>query len=274
MTDYFVLKRAWSNWMQGQGMAERTIKTYADVVRNFIDAVQKSPVDVTEEDVLAYVAAHGANGSGRNTVIQGLRSFFGWMSDKGHMERNPATDLKAKKQPQRTPRCLTPEQLKLVLAAADDRDRRRGLALRLLYLSGMRVGSAAKIKPADVDLEAGLLHVRVAKGNRPYDAPISKPLRPVLRELLELHNPERGPYLLNAKDRTIWKWCKEAGLDADIPGVHPHLLRHSFATHLLRNGADIEEVRLLMNHQSLAVTQVYLSTTRDELRRAADRLAI
>lgn len=275
MTDYFVLRRQWRDWMQARGMSDLTIEKYSGHVRNAIDALEKQPTEVTEPELMAYVNTIGGQGAHRNQAILACRSFWGYLSDKGYMAHNPASDLVAKKKKYASNhRCLSVEELQRVVLEADAFDRQRGLAIRLLYLTGIRVGSACKIKPADVDMATRILHVRVAKGDKPYDLPISTALYPVLKELLVRFDEERGPYLLGVKERTVWLWCKEAGDAAGIPKVHPHLMRHSYATHLLKNGADIDVVRQLMNHQSLAVTQGYVTTTMEEKAAGVELLSL
>jgi site-specific recombinase XerD len=277
LSEYFDLRRRWLDWMRARSMSEATVKNYSTAVRNFIDAVELEPSEVREEHILAYVGGFGGQGASKNVAIQGLKSFFGWCSDRGIVAANPAADLKAKKKKYADPRYLTVEQIASVLSEAGKVDERRALCLKLLYMTGIRVGSASYIRPGDIDLETGVLHIRIAKGSKPYDTPITVKLRPVLVRLLELWpNPtgyaEQQQYLLGVKDRTIWYWCKEAGNAAGIVGVHPHLLRHSYATHLLHAGANLEVVRRLMNHESLAVTQQYLGMSDDLLREGADLL--
>ena len=273
MSEYFELKRRWVNWMtEARGMSPETIRNYTNVVRNFIDAAEMEPSEVRDDDVSLYLKALGQTGPSRNRTIQGLRSFFGWMSDKGIIESNPLADFKPKHQKYTSPRCLTPKQIQDVLRAADTMDHRRRLVIEMMYRTGMRVGSAAHLRPGDVDMDAGVIRVMTAKGDKPYEVSIGRKLRPILRELLETYDAERGPYLVGVKDRSLWLWCKRAGEEAGIARVHPHLLRHSFATHLLAKGANIEQVRVSMNHGSLAVTQQYLTTVREELTEAQDLL--
>jgi integrase/recombinase XerD len=271
MSDYFVTRRQWKDWMRSRGMSEATITQYGRAVGVLFDELEMEPKDVREEHVLAYLAARGGQGPAKSMDIRAFRSYFGFMSARGIISIDPSADLKAKKKKYAAPDYLNESELGRVMNAARDRSERRFWALQLCYATGVRVGSLCKLKPSDIDVGREVVHVRNAKGGGDYDVPMGDRAVQAATWLLGAYEPRKGPYLLGIVEGTFWMWCREAGVDAEIPRrVHPHLLRHSFATHLVQRGVDIDIVRRLLNHQSLAVTQVYVGDRPEEKQRAVN----
>jgi integrase/recombinase XerD len=140
-----------------------------------------------------------------------------------------------------------------------------------MYATGARVESIADVRPEDIDLRDSTIGFRTAKGSRPYRVPLGSVGQEAAQQLLALHDPSRSVTLLGVKSGTLWWWVSEAAKKSGVK-ASPHVLRHSFATHLRQKGADVEVVRKLLNHQSLAVTQRYFEATEDEARAAVNLL--
>ncbi len=192
---------------------------------------------------------------------------------------NPLSTIRTPKQDKRLPKCLDLEQVQKLLEAPGDNDllaARDKAMLEVLYSSGIRVSELVELELADIDLIEGVLRVR-GKGRKDRLTPIGSQAIKALQRYFELRSTDvksqgrcASRVFLNKHGETLStrsvrrkldKYLVEAGLD---PGISPHTLRHSFATHLLNNGADLRSVQELLGHQSLSTTQIYthLSTSR------------
>jgi integrase/recombinase XerC len=198
---------------------------------------------------------------------------------------NPMTLIRTPKQPRRLPKAITVDQINKLLSAPSDSDMlgaRDRAILEVLYSTGIRVSEVVAINRQDIDLDAGQLRIR-GKGRRERVVPVGSHAAAAVRRYLVVAEAERGaiapaaPLFMNklgsrlssrSVRRKVTKYLKMAGLDPDIS---PHTIRHSFATHLLDNGADLRAVQELLGHQSLSSTQVYTHLTTARMREAYDR---
>lgn len=236
---------------------------------------------------LATLADKGYSTASMARKIATLRSFHKWMERRGLIRSNPMLLIRTPKQPKRLPKAIPVEQVERLLAAPDDsgllgaRDR---AMLETLYSTGMRVGEIVGIDRNDIDLVAASVVVH-GKGRKERMIPIGAHAVRALRHYIGmldacgLGNPQTnsGPLFVNKHGtrlssrsvrRKLAKYLGETGLD---PAISPHTLRHSFATHLLDNGADLRSVQELLGHESLSTTQVYTHLTTARLREAYDR---
>lgn len=248
-----------------------------DAYRRDLDALQgwckkKSIVDVAAldgEQIRAFIAAEHRRGLSPKSVqrrLSACRSFFAWMLKNGHLARNPAAGIRAPKAARKLPQVLdVDEAMQLVEVAPDaplgSRDR---AMLELFYSSGLRLSELCALRWRDLDFAQGLVQV-LGKGSRQRIVPV-------------------GSYACNALQQ--WQAESQAGLDSPVfPGrnrdkpisqravqlrmkqlaqrqgiykrVHPHLLRHSFATHMLESSGDLRGVQELLGHADIAATQIY-----------------
>jgi len=217
--------------------------------------------------------------------IATLRSFHKWVEKRGLVASNPMTLIRTPKQPRRLPKAITVDQINKLLSAPSDSDMlgaRDRAILEVLYSTGIRVSEVVAINRQDIDLDAGQLRIR-GKGRRERIVPVGSHAAGAVRKYLAVAESERGaiapgaPLFMNklgsrlssrSVRRKVAKYLKMAGLDPDIS---PHTIRHSFATHLLDNGADLRAVQELLGHQSLSSTQVYTHLTTARMREAYDR---
>ena len=243
---------------------ERQLKTEALTIREF----------------LAYLYAQNYTKSTTARKLATLRSFFKYLIRRGVCSASPLTTIRTPKQEKRLPKCLDLEQVQKLLDAPDDGEllgARDKAMLEVLYSSGIRVSELVELEVQDIDLQEGILRVR-GKGRKDRLTPIGSQAIKAVQRYFELRSadPKLSPnqggqrVFLNKHGeslstrsvrRKLDKYLIEAGLD---PGISPHTLRHSFATHLLNNGADLRSVQELLGHQSLSTTQIYthLTTTR------------
>jgi integrase/recombinase XerC len=225
--------------------------------------------------VRSFVASLARRGTGRRSqgrALSALRSFFRWSCRVGLLAANPAARVRTPKAPKTLPRHLRPGEIEaLVEAPAGDSPlaRRDRALLELLYATGARVSEALGLDWRDVDLPGRSATV-LGKGDKERLVPFGRPAAEALRAWRESWDAVRrpggeagDPVFLNARGgrltdrsarRIVERWVEAAAL---ARGVHPHTLRHTFATHLLEAGADLRAIQELLGHASLATTQRY-----------------
>jgi integrase/recombinase XerC len=213
--------------------------------------------------------------------IATLRSFYKWADRKGFSGGNPMTAIRTPRQNKRLPKAITVEQVEQLLAAPGDADalgRRDRAMLETLYSTGIRVSELVGLNIADLDSSGEALRVQ-GKGRKERVVPLGQHAMGSIQRYLEMLRTDprfaalvrdaahSTPLFLNKHGgrlssrsvrRKLDKYLKQVGLD---PTISPHTLRHSFATHLLDNGADLRSVQELLGHQSLSTTQIYTHLT-------------
>ena len=243
---------------------------------------------VTAEDVKSFLAYLGTLSYSKSTVarkLATLRSFYKFCVRRSYVTTHPLTTIRTPKQEKRLPKFMDLDQVNKLLAAPDantllgSRDR---AMLEVLFSTGVRVSELVDLNFADIDFEGQTIRVR-GKGKKQRTAPIGPTAIAALAKYLELRRTDaraasfdqealfvnkHGQRLsTRSVRRKLDKYLAEAGLDATIS---PHTLRHSFATHMLNNGADLRSVQELLGHQSLSTTQVYTHLTAPRLKAAYD----
>lgn len=222
--------------------------------------------------------------------IATLRSFYKWADRRGLTNGNPMTLIRTPRQGKRLPKAITIEQVERLLAAPDTRDvlgARDRAMLETLYSTGIRVSELVGLNVDDVDVDAKTMRI-TGKGRKDRIVPLgSHAIASVQRYVTMLRGDARfaalwegrraGPLFVNKHGsrlssrsvrRKLDKYLKQVGLD---PTISPHTLRHSFATHLLDNGADLRSVQELLGHQSLSTTQVYTHLSGARTQREYDK---
>ncbi|MHC4989800.1 MAG: tyrosine recombinase XerC [Planctomycetota bacterium] len=220
--------------------------------------------------------------------IATLRSFHRWMHKRTFIQSNPMTLIRTPRQNKRLPKAIDVEQVEKLLAAPDDNDllgARDRAILETLYSTGIRVSELVGINRGDVDDGGQALIVR-GKGRKERVVPLGSHALVAIAHyvnMLDQYQRQSGtpstpdaPLFINKHGgrlstrsvrRKVSKYLAKAGLD---PEISPHTLRHSFATHLLDNGADLRSVQELLGHQSLSTTQVYTHLSTQRMREAYD----
>jgi integrase/recombinase XerC len=216
--------------------------------------------------------------------IATLRSFHKWLERTGVISRNPMTIIRTPRQSRRLPKAITVAHVERLLAAPEAatllgcRDR---AMLETLYSTGIRVSELVGIDMQDVD-EPGQALIVCGKGRRERIVPLGSHALRAISDWITTRRrhghemPGEEPLFINRHGtristrsvrRKVSKYLEQAGLD---PGISPHTLRHSFATHLLDNGADLRAVQELLGHRSLSTTQIYTHLTTRRMREAYD----
>lgn len=253
-------------------LAALTVENYARDVRDLLELAGGMPVDrLTVHDIRRFVArlhAHGLGGRSLARKLSAWRSFFDYLARDHGLPANPAAGLKAPRAPKRLPASLTPDEAASLLDGADEdplplRDR---AMFELIYSSGLRLAEVLGVRLEDLDLDEGTVRV-LGKGAKTRVVPVgTQALDAVRRWLPEralLARPEAREIFVSRRGtalhpRTVQKRlevrARAHGLDAK---VHPHVLRHSFASHLLQSSGDLRAVQELLGHASISTTQVY-----------------
>lgn len=223
--------------------------------------------------------------------IATLRSFYKWADRRGFCAGNPMTVIRTPRQAKRLPKAITIEQIEKLLAAPDDADvlgRRDRAMLETLYSTGIRVSELVGLAFGDLDIAGEALRVK-GKGKKERIVPLGSHAIGAIQRYIEMLrtdarfapllkdttpsiplfvNKHGGRLSSRSVRRKLDKYLKQVGLD---PSISPHTLRHSFATHLLDNGADLRSVQELLGHQSLSTTQIYTHLTTQRMQEAYNK---
>jgi integrase/recombinase XerC len=218
--------------------------------------------EVAKDQSTATVARH----------IAAIRTFYRWLLREGHVAVSVAEGLQPPRVGRRLPRHLSVvEAAEFVEQGANGRrfEVRDRALVELLYGAGLRVSEAAALDRADVDLDHGWIRVRDGKGRKERRVPLGEPGVDALRSWIHEGGAE-GPVFTNARGgrlttRSMHRVVQALGLATEVPGVHPHALRHSYATHMLDAGADLRGIQELLGHSSLSTTQRYTHVSVESL---------
>ncbi len=268
-----------------KGLSANTVQAYSNDLRQFQGFLRQENLslqDVAQADVMRYVKAlEGASIAARSRArkVSALRSFFDYLVDEQVVEHNPCAYLSAPKLALNLPQILSEQEIVTLLDAprldkpSGYRDR---AMLEVLYGCGLRVSELVGLDVGDID-ELGFVRC-LGKGNKECIVPLGSH---ALKATLDYLCYARGTLVTNHRERALfvntrgkrltrqgfWKilkgWAKVAGIAKDIS---PHMLRHSFATHLLRHGADLRSVQEMLGHADLTTTQIYTHLDKGHLR--------
>jgi integrase/recombinase XerD len=259
-------------------LAPRTVEAYRRDLTALAGWLGRSPATATTEELERWLAELRAAGLSPATMarrIASVRSLFRHLVLIGAASENPAADLDLPRRVRRLPRTLSPgEAERLIEAAAGTTPRalRDRALVELLYGAGLRVSEAVGLDKAGVDLDQRLVRT-VGKGGKERVVPVGRQAVDALRRYLSRGRPHldrrhRPELFLNAQGGALTRagaflilrrLAGKAGLEPER--VHPHLLRHSFATHLLEGGADLRSVQEMLGHADLSTTELYTHVT-------------
>jgi len=260
--------------MLGAQRSPRTVDAYRRDVETLARSRGGPAGDATTAEVESWLAAMRADGLAASTQARRLaavRSYFKHLVLLGIRTDNPAAEVTPPRRPRTLPRTLSPAEAERLVEAASGlspRSMRDRALAELLYGAGLRVSEAIGLARTSVDLDRGLVRV-IGKGDKERIVPLGRPAIEAVRRYLALGRPHldrrhRPDLFLNARGGALTRsgaflvlrrLADRAGLE---PGrVHPHLLRHSFATHLLEGGADLRSVQEMLGHADLTTTERY-----------------
>ncbi|OGL62813.1 MAG: site-specific tyrosine recombinase XerD [Candidatus Tectomicrobia bacterium RIFCSPLOWO2_12_FULL_69_37] len=273
-------------------LAPLTVESYRTDLRAFLAWGQKSGAGEPSAWDRAAVTAHlgalrrgGRSGRTLRRHLSTLRVFARFLVREGRVAADFTADIAQSSAWKRLPKTLTDEEVDRLLAAPDEKTlegRRDGAMLELLYATGMRVSELVQLRLGEVRLDAGFCLIH-GKGDKTRLVPLGDVARQRVAAYVEEVRPafrrgrlsdhlfltrRGGPMTRQAFWIRLKIWAKVAEIKREIS---PHMLRHSFATHLLRRGADLRTVQALLGHADISTTEVYTQVDREGLRRMVDR---
>ncbi len=261
-----------------KGCSDHTLKNYLADLDHVADYLkERSLSEATTNDLRSYVASLFGKLQPASIArrLSSVRSYFRFLMRKGLLETSPAEGLTLPKLPKKLPRFLVQDEAGSLMETENESARDRAI-LELLYGTGMRVGELAGLQLQNLDLDEGWARVR-GKGNKERVIPIGTKAYEALRAYLKSRGLEPGGVFLNAQKRpltarSVQRIVKRAALKAGIvKRTTPHTLRHSFATHLLEEGADLRGIQELLGHSSLSTTQRYTQVSVQHLMDVYDK---
>jgi integrase/recombinase XerD len=273
-----------------KGLARNTILSYARDIRKFLGFVKAGKLAwnrVPEETVVRFIHKESRAGLSARSLarlISALRSFYKFLLLSGFVKMDPSSQLTTPSTWRSLPKFLTVKEVEELLRAPDDK-KPRGVRdramLEVLYGSGLRVSELASLRLAEVNLEDGFLVCR-GKGGKERIVPLGRSACDAVKRYLAEVRPlvvsgEREELFLSRRGKPfsrqgLWKLIRQHARKAGLAAkISPHILRHSFATHLLERGADLRSVQLMLGHSQITTTQIYTHVSRERLRRVYDQ---
>jgi integrase/recombinase XerD len=273
-----------------KGLSKNTLLSYARDIQKLFEFFEGQGIDGTkieEKDLIKFVHAQSRVGLSARSLarlISSLKSFYSFLLLEGGLSTNPTANLSAPKIWFSLPKFLTVKEVEQLLEQPDENDARgcRDRAmLELLYATGLRVSELVALKIEDVNLESGFL-ICLGKGGKERIVPLGNSASQAVKKYLsdarfKLWKKESDSLFLTSRGKTFsrqgfWKMLKQYGEQAGLDQkISPHILRHTFATHLLERGADLRSVQLMLGHSQITTTQIYTHVTRRHLRQVYDR---
>jgi integrase/recombinase XerD len=273
-----------------KGLSANTILSYRRDLRAFFRFLGKAKTDWAhaDEKILTLFihrqSQAGLQARSQARLISALRSFYKFLLLDGWVSSDPTADLISPKIWLSLPKFLSVDEVARLVLQPDERDThglRDRAMLEVLYATGLRVSELIQLRPGDINLDDGYVICR-GKGGKERIIPLGKAAVALTRRYLEEARPQlqkkpvevvfltrRGePFTRQGVWKMIRTYARMAGLDARIS---PHVLRHSFATHLLERGADLRSVQLMLGHSQITTTQIYTHVSRERLRQVYEK---
>ncbi len=259
-----------------KGLSKNTIESYFFDLKKFSDFFKNRDVkELNYEDYLNYFESLHAEKKEVTTIIRNMisvRRFTKFLLLHNYLEKDPLYNFELPKMKRNLPHFLSEEEVKRLIECMDVSKKnglRDRLILEFLYGAGLRVSELTSMKLNQININGGFVIV-LGKGKKERVIPLGEELIYWLKKYLETFEPKL--YLLQGRNKKpitrqyIWKILKIAAQKAGIDDITPHTLRHSFATHLLQNGADLHTVQLLLGHSDISTTEIYTHITMDRLK--------
>ena len=255
-----------------RGLSAHTRENYARDIRLLLTLAAEQPLDSLQpQHIRRFIAALHARGLGGSSIARTLsawRGFFDYLGRRHHFDANPCSGLRAPKSPKRLPQALSVDQAtRLVAIDGEDALALRDRAmLELFYSSGLRLAELVGLDLGTIDFGEGTVQV-TGKGNKTRIVPLGQYAAAALQAWLQQRaqipavdaqavfvNARGGRLSARAVQYRLKQWALRQGIDSN---VHPHMLRHSFATHVLQSSGDLRAVQEMLGHANISTTQVY-----------------
>ena len=267
-----------------RGLSANTIENYSFDIEKLItflnlNAIEVTPINITEEIVqqFIYELSTKVNARSQSRIISGLKSFFNYLIFEDYRADTPMELIEVPKTGRKLPDTLSTAEIDQLIAAIDlskpEGERNRAM-LETLYSCGLRVSELINLKLSDLFFEEGFVKV-TGKGNKQRFVPIGESTekyivfyKELIRSHLQIHKGHEDTLFLNRRGRQltramVFTIIKDLAVKIGLnKTISPHTFRHSFATHLLENGADLRSIQLMLGHESITTTEVYMHLDR------------
>lgn len=271
-----------------KGLAKNSLESYRrdlSKLKNWTDKNNFNLLELTRKDLrewLIDLASEKLSENSKRRMVSALRGFFKFLMFDGHIKKNPAEDLDAPQKGFYLPKFLNRTDIENLLCVPDVsqeiglRDR---AILELMYACGLRVSEAVDLTISDVNIDTGILTCK-GKGSKTRKVPIGKSAVEWLKSYLVLRRKKDNIEIQNLfvsslgkplSRQVIFKFIKEYAEKIGLEDVSPHTLRHSFATHLIQNSADVRSVQQMLGHADISTTQIYTHITDAHLRKTYEK---
>lgn len=270
-----------------RGLSQNTIDNYSfDLLRltQFLDdnSISKNPITIGEEEIqlFIYSVSKEVNPRSQARIISGLKSFFTYLIFEDYRSDNPMELIETPKVGRKLPDTLSVQDIDALIAAIDlskEEGERNKAMLETLYGCGLRVSELITLKISDLFFEEGFIKI-TGKGNKQRFVPIGSTTQKFIdlyknhiRTQLNIQKGHEDTLFLNRRGKQltramIFTIIKDLAVKINLnKAISPHTFRHSFATHLLENGADLRSIQLMLGHESITTTEVYVHLDRKHL---------
>jgi integrase/recombinase XerD len=267
-----------------KGLSHNTLAAYGndlEKLTKFAEERGKDLRSLERDDLTGFMRHLNERGLEPRSIARALvtvRSLYKYLLLDGHLKRDPSANLESPKSWQSLPKFLISEEVERLLQSPDlstDMGVRDKAMIEVLYATGVRVSELVSLRLSDVNLDLGVL-ITLGKGSKERTVPMGQSAIKWTRRYLavrqKLLNKKDSQYLfVTSKGQPLtrqafWKLIVSYGEKANIGHITPHLLRHSFATHLLENGADLRSVQMMLGHSDISTTQIYTHITNERLK--------
>jgi integrase/recombinase XerD len=270
-----------------RGLARNTIISYREDIGTYMDFLKGIKIDsfslTKKNNITDFMLFQKDKGLSSNSVarrLAAIKSLYRFLVREGVLKADPSSLIDSPKLWKKIPQTLSANEVDALLSEPDLRDDqgiRDKAILETLYATGMRVSEAVNLKKDNVNLDVGFLRC-IGKGNKERIIPLGKKAIISIKRYIDssrpkqLKNKESDFLFLNRFDKTIsrqslWKIIKKYSKRARIKKpIRPHILRHSFATHLLERGADLRSVQEMLGHSNISTTQIYTHISKERLK--------
>ena len=267
-----------------KGLAKNSLESYAgdlEKLRGWADKNGFDLVELTRRDLREWLIDFGRSKLSENSkrrLISSVRGFYKFLMTDGHIKTSPAEDLDSPQKGLYLPRFLNQGEIEELLLQPDvstEIGRRDRAILELMYACGLRVSEAVTVRMSDIDIDSGIL-TTTGKGSKTRRVPIGASAIEWVKSYLAVRRRHQDIDIENlfvtplgkpVNRQVIYNLIKEYSEKCGLEGVSPHTLRHSFATHMVQNSADIRSVQLMLGHADISTTQIYTHMTDAHLKK-------
>ena len=283
------LVREYISYLQVEkGLAKNSLESYQRDLRKLKDWADGEGLEILElnrqhlRGFIADLSRDNLSATSVTRIISAMRGFYKFLMIDGHLKKNPSEDLDAPQKGFYLPKFLNQTEIEQLLSAPDisqETGLRDRAILELMYACGLRVSEAVDLKISDIEIDAGILTCK-GKGSKTRKIPIGTSAVEWIKSYLVLRRRKENIEISNlfvsslgkpVNRQIIFNFIKDYAEKAGLEDVSPHTLRHSFATHLIQNSADVRSVQQMLGHADISTTQIYTHITGSHLRKTYEK---